>query len=126
MDAPVTRPAALKAIHATRLLLLNELRRYVRLPLAAPVEVMCGSTRYSAISAEISVGGMSLRANGAVPPLNSTAQAMFSVPKSSDVSMASIICWTDAHSSQFGLRFDPNSEGRTAVKAWIEEYLDLE
>lgn len=126
MDAPVGRPAALKAIHATRLLLLNELRRYVRLPLATQVEVTSGGSRYNATSAEISAGGMSLKADRAVPPLNSTAYASFSVPGSSQLNMAAIVCWTDAHSSQFGLRFEPEAPGRMEIRTWIEDYLDLD
>ena len=126
MDSPVARPAALKAIHATRLLLLNELRRYVRLPLATPVEVMCGGSRYPATSVEISAGGMSLKADRACPPLNSTAYATFAVPGSSQLNIASAVCWSDAHSSQFGLKFEPAAPDRQAIREWIEDYLDLD
>jgi PilZ domain len=126
MDAPVARPAALKAIHATRLLLLNELRRYVRLPLATPVEVTCNGSRYGATSAEISAGGMSLKADHAIPPLNSTAYASFAIPGSSQLNLAANVCWTDAHSHQFGLKFEPGAPGREAIRTWIEDYLDLD
>jgi hypothetical protein len=126
LDAPVVRPAALKAIHSTRLLLLNELRRYVRLPLAAPTDVECGSSRYSAMSAEISAGGMSLQCKGPCPPVNSTAYASFAVPGSGHLNIACTVCWTDTPSSQFGLRFEPGAPGRQAIKAWIDDYLDLD
>jgi len=125
LDSPVTRSAAVKAIHSTRLLLLNELRRYVRLPLAAPVTLDYGVSRFKATSVEISAGGMSLEYKGSCPPTESTVYASFAVPGSAQLSIESVVCWTDAQAGQFGLRFFPPAEGRQAVKAWIEDYLDL-
>jgi hypothetical protein len=126
LDSPVTRQTALKAIHSTRLLLLNELRRYVRLPLAAPVAIEYGSRRFTATSAEISGGGMSLQSQDHCPPPDITVYASFAVPGSAQLDIASIVCWSDVKSRQFGLRFDPAAEGRLAVKAWIENYLGLD
>lgn len=126
LDSPVVRPAALKAIHSTRLLLLNELRRYVRLPLAAPTVVDCGTSRYQATSAEISAGGMSLQAKGGCPPENSSVYASFAVPGSGQVSIAGTVCWSNKDAAQFGIRFDPEAQGREKLKAWIENYLDFD
>jgi hypothetical protein len=126
LDSPVTRQAAVKAIHSTRLLLLNELRRYVRLPLAAPVAVEYGSRRFAATSAEISGGGMSLECTGPCPPADAAVRALFAVPGSAQLDIASVVCWSDGKNEQFGLRFDPAAEGRLAVKAWIEDYLGLD
>ncbi len=126
LDSPVARPAALKAIRASRLLLLNELRRYVRLPLAAPVMLEYGISRFAATSVEISAGGMSLQAKDRCPPADSSLYAAFSVPGSALLNIASTVCWSDDKSRQFGLRFEPAADGRQAVKKWIEEYLDLD
>lgn len=126
LDSPVGRQAALKAIHSTRLLLLNELRRYVRLPLAAPTSIDGGSRRYSAISVEISAGGMSLQCKGDCPPASMTGNASFAVPGSAQLNIASTVCWTDTNSAQFGIRFDPDAEGRQAIRTWIDDYLDLD
>ncbi len=126
LDAPVARQAAVKAIHATRLLLLNELRRYVRLPLATPVKVEYGSRRFTATSLEISAGGMSLQCPDYCPPGDASVLAAFAVPNSAPLQIASTVCWTDAKAMQFGLRFDPIAEHREAVKKWIEDYLDLD
>jgi len=126
LNSPVTRQAAVKAIHSTRLLLLNELRRYVRLPLAAPVALEHGSRRFTATSAEISGGGMSLQCTDPCPPADTTVRALFAVPGSAQLDIASVVCWSDGKNGQFGLRFDPAAEGRQAVKAWIEDYLGLE
>jgi hypothetical protein len=126
LDAPVARPAALKAIHSTRLLLLNELRRYVRLPLAAPTTIQYGASRFTATSSEISAGGMSLQSTGECPPANVSVYATFAIPGSSQLTISGNVCWVEREARQFGLRFEPEAEGRQAVKAWIEEYLDLD
>lgn len=124
-DAPVSRTAAVKAIRGTRLLLFNELRRYVRLPLAAPVAVDYGSQRYNATSLEVSAGGMSLQYRQSCPPNNTNVSVSFAVPGAALVSVPAIVCWTDRSSSQFGVRFDAEAEGREPIKAWIEDYLGI-
>lgn len=126
LEPPVTRPAVVKAIHSTRLLLLNELRRYVRLPLAAPVTLEYESRRWTATSVEISVGGMSLQVNDGCPPPDITVSASFAVPGSKQLTIASDVCWSDEKAGQFGLRFNPAADDREQVKAWIDAYLGLD
>lgn len=126
LDSPITRPAALKAIHSTRLLLLNELRRYLRLPLAAPVSLEYESRRIAATSVEVSAGGMSISCKEKSLPIGTTLFASFAVPGSAQLNMAGTICWIDEKHSEFGLRFEPSAEDRRHVKAWIETYLGIE
>ena len=126
LDSPVDRPAAVKAIHSSRLLLLNELRRYVRLPLAAPVVLEYGSRRLTATSVEISSGGMSLQCKDRCPPPDTTVYASFAVPGCAQLNITSAVCWSDDKNGQFGLRFNPPADGRQAVKAWIDNYLGLD
>ncbi len=126
LDAPVARQAAVKAIHSTRLLLLNELRRYVRLPLATPVMVEHGSRRINATSVEVSAGGMSLHAADSCPPTDAAVSASFAVPDSAQIQIAGIVCWSDPRAKQFGVRFDPAAEARAPVQAWIETYLGID
>src|SRR5229473_256344 len=59
---PLERPAALKLVRATRILVLHEFRRYARIPVMTEVSVVCADgRRLSTSSAEISSGGMSLK-----------------------------------------------------------------
>jgi PilZ domain len=125
LEPPVTRPAAIKAIRSTRLLLLNELRRYVRLPLAAPVTIEQESRRWTATSVEISMGGMSLQIDDHCPPPDTGVSASFAVPGSAQINIASTVCWSDERHRQFGLRFNPAAEDRELIKGWIEAYLGL-
>lgn len=125
LDSPVSRTAAIKAIRGTRLLLFNELRRYVRLPLATPTTIDYGKDRYNATSLEVSAGGMSLEYRQSCPPANEIVSVSFAVPGAAQVSVPAIVCWTDRKSNQFGVRFDQEAQGRQAVKAWIEDYLGI-
>jgi PilZ domain len=61
-DEPLERSAALKLVRATRMLVLHEFRRYVRIPVITEVSVVTAENRQlTATSHEISSGGMSLR-----------------------------------------------------------------
>src|SRR5208283_5510200 len=58
---PLERPSALKLIRATRLLVVHEFRRYVRIPVMTEVAVVGDGRRVSASSIEMSSGGMSVK-----------------------------------------------------------------
>ncbi len=126
LQPPVARAAAIKAVHSTRLLLLNELRRYVRLPLAAPVTIESQSRKWIATAMEISIGGMSLTTDDHVPQPETVVSACFVVPGSEQLSISSTVCWCNEVDRQFGLRFERSAPDRELVNAWIESYLGLE
>src|SRR5579871_6624073 len=59
---PLERPAAMKLVRATQMLVLHELRRYVRIPVITEISVVAAEgSRLSATSIEVSSGGMSMR-----------------------------------------------------------------
>ena len=58
---PVERQSALKVVRSTHLLVVHELRRYVRLPVVAAVKVDLGKNSFTATTAEISAGGISMK-----------------------------------------------------------------
>ena len=58
---PLERPAALKLVRATRMLVQHEFRRYVRIPVITEVAISGDGRRLSATSIEISSGGMSVK-----------------------------------------------------------------
>src|SRR5579863_7975611 len=65
---PLERPAALKLVRATHMLVLHEFRRYVRIPVMTEVTVVShDGHRLSASSLEISAGGMSLKSAEDMP-----------------------------------------------------------
>src|SRR5882672_10990508 len=59
---PLDRPAALKLVRATQMLVLHEFRRYVRIPIITEISVIAGENQhFKASSHEISTGGMSVK-----------------------------------------------------------------
>src|ERR1700688_1371964 len=59
---PLERPAAMKLVRATHMLVLHEFRRYVRIPIMTDVTVAThDGRRMSTSSIDVSSGGMSLK-----------------------------------------------------------------
>lgn len=121
---PLERPAALKLVRATRMLVLHEFRRYVRIPVITEVALTTSENRrLTANSQEISSGGMSLTSNY---ELSSGAGieisfALLTLPR---IWVRGTISWRKPSSKSFGVRFDPKDERRLRIKEWIEAYLE--
>jgi hypothetical protein len=108
---PLDRATALKVVRATHLLVVHELRRYVRLPVVTEVVVETGGASLAAASLEISQGGMSLR-------------AAFTLPNGLRINISAVVCWRKEREHSFGIRFTPQDPSRAAVKNWVDEYLE--
>lgn len=120
---PVERLAALKVVHATHLLVLHELRCYVRVPLVMEVQLQNGKSHLTVNSQEISGGGMSLESDPTLP-VNQTLKIMFQLPKGARVELQGAVCWERPGEKLFGIRFEP-SDGRDVVRQWIADYLEI-
>jgi CheY-like chemotaxis protein len=118
---PLERPAALKLVRATHLLVLHEFRRYVRIPVMTEVSVVGEGHRFSAGSIEISSGGMSLKSPEEVP-VGTSLEVSFSLLTLPRVVVRSTVSWHKPKS--FGVRFDAADERRRKVKVWIDSYLE--
>lgn len=124
METPVERQTALRAVRATHLLILNEFRRYVRIPVVAKVDLFNGESQVVASTVEISGGGMSLRYRGELK-MNDQVQAVVELPGRSTTRIRGVVSWLHPQESIAGVRFDPEDERRLIVKSWIEEYLEI-
>jgi len=118
---PLERPAMLKLVRATRLLVLHEFRRYVRIPVMTEVSLIGDGRRTTATSIEMSSGGMSLKT---VEDFSTGANveisfALMTLPR---VNLRAVVSWNKPKS--VGVRFDPNDERRFKVKTWIDSYLE--
>src|SRR5947209_8684943 len=60
LNSPLDRSAVLNMARSTCALLLNELRRYVRIPLVIEVIIDSPKGRFSGLSREVSAGGISV------------------------------------------------------------------
>jgi PilZ domain len=121
---PLERPAALKLVRATQVLVLHEFRRYLRIPVITEITVTTTEgASFTATSQEISSGGMSLRGAEAVSAGESVeiSFALLTLPR---IWVRSTVTWRKTPSRTFGIRFDPKDDRRFRIKEWIDAYLE--
>ncbi len=120
---PLERSAAMKLVRSTRMLVLHEFRRYVRVPVMTEVGIVLNDGgRITATSQEISSGGMSLRGNHVLEP-GSQVEVSFSLLTLPRVWVRGQVTWKKPNKS-FGIRFDATDERRARLKEWIVAYLE--
>ena len=120
-NEPLERPAALKLVRATRMLVLHEFRRYVRIPVMTEVSLVGDGRRVSASSIEISTGGMSLKSSEDFS-IGTNVEISFSLMTLPRVNVRGVVSWRKPKS--LGVRFDASDERRQKVKIWIDSYLE--
>jgi hypothetical protein len=119
---PLERPAALKLVRATHMLVLHEFRRYARIPIMTEVTVVSPDNhRLTASSVEVSSGGMSLKSSEDMPA-GTNVEVSFSLLTLPRVNVRGVVTWRKVKS--FGVRFDPTDDRRHKVKEWIDAYLE--
>ena len=118
---PLERPAMLKLVRATRLLVLHEFRRYVRIPVITEVSIIGEGRRLTATSVEMSSGGMSLNSVEAFSP-GAHVEISFALMTLPRVNLRGVISWNKPKS--LGVRFDPHDDRRLKLKTWIDSYLE--
>jgi len=120
-NEPLERPAALKLVRATRMLVLHEFRRYVRIPVMTEVAVIGDGRRIVASSIEMSSGGMSVKSSEDFS-IGTNVEVCFSLMTLPRVNVRGVVSWHKPKS--FGVRFDAADERRQKVKIWIDSYLE--
>lgn len=124
-DEPLERQGVLRVVRATHLLVIHELRRYVRIPVVTETTVDAGGAKkLVGASQEVSAGGMSLRSSSSIPSQD-TVRVTFTLPGGKPVKVRAQVCWSRPADNLYGLRFDNTDEARNAVKTWIDLYLEL-
>jgi CheY-like chemotaxis protein len=119
---PLERPAAMKLVRATHMLVLHEFRRYARIPIMTDVTVVSNDGhRLSASSTDVSSGGMSCRSSEDMPS-GTNVEISFSLLTLPRVTVRGVVTWRKTKS--FGVRFDASDERRQKIKTWIDAYLE--
>jgi hypothetical protein len=123
-DEPLDRQSVLKVVRATHLLVIHELRRYVRVPVIAEATLDAGTTMAKVMTVEVSSGGMSVRSTN---PLGSKDAVRVSarLPGLDNLEVRAFICWARPAEKLYGLRFDPSDQRRLQVRRWIDQYLEI-
>jgi hypothetical protein len=122
-NEPLERPAALKLVRATQMLVLHEFRRYVRIPVITEVSMLAGQKRFSASSQEVSSGGMSLKSDEDVSP-GQPVEISFALLTLPRIWVRATVSWYKPASKTFGIRFDQHDERRLRIKEWVDSYLE--
>jgi PilZ domain-containing protein len=121
---PLERPTVLKLVRATQMLVLHELRRYVRIPVITEIAVvMSDGRRITATSIEVSSGGMSLRSAEDLST-GQTAEISFALLTLPRIWVRGAVTWRNVNGKAFGFRFDAQDERRFKIKGWIDSYLE--
>ena len=120
-NEPLERPAALKLIRATRMLVLHEFRRYVRIPVMTEVCIIGDGRKIVGSSIEMSSGGMSVKSSEDFSN-GTSVEVSFALMTLPRVNLRGAICWRKPKS--IGVRFDSTDERRLRVKSWIDSYLE--
>jgi hypothetical protein len=123
-NSPVDRSGALKVIRGTHLLVVHELRRYVRIPMVSPLELKYDYQTHKGSLHEISGGGMSLEAGVSVT-IGQNVEVTFQLPGIETLSLRAVVAWVRRDQRLIGLRFDAGEPNRFRVKNWIDQYLDI-
>ena len=130
IDAPVNRASALKVVRASHLLVLNELRRYARVPLVIEVRLEAEQRSLDVTTVEVSAGGLSVHTDRLLGintslALTFTLPGLPGTPKASEIKVRGVVAWVNAQEERVGIRFDPTDSRRTAVKQWVDKYLNI-
>ena len=124
LDEPLDRSSVLKVVRSTHLLVVHELRRYVRIPVVVETVIDDGShKKITAVTQEVSGGGLSLRSSSKIS--SDSARISFTLPGAKPISIRAVICWSRVKEDLYGFRFDPSDPARQAVKNWIDQYLEI-
>ncbi len=118
---PLERAAMLKLVRATRLLVLHEFRRYVRIPVMTEVSIVGDGRRVSATSVEMSSGGMSIQTSEDFST-GTNIEVSFSLMTLPRVNIRGVVSWNRPKS--VGVRFDASDDRRFKIKTWIDSYLE--
>ncbi|MGH9555440.1 MAG: PilZ domain-containing protein [Terriglobales bacterium] len=120
---PLDRQAALKVVRATRLLVINELRIYVRVPILLELNIDSEGRRFKAATQEVSAGGMSLSVEQKLK-VGQVVDISFTLPDGQQVKVGASVCWL-RNPDLAGIRFEATDERRLAVRRWIDDYLGI-
>jgi c-di-GMP-binding flagellar brake protein YcgR len=106
------------------MLVLHEMRRYVRIPVITEISLaMSDGRKVTATSIEVSSGGMSLRSaeDISVGQAGEVSFALLTLPR---IWIRCAVSWRNAHGKTFGIRFDSQDERRFRMKEWVDAYLE--
>lgn len=125
LNDPPDRQNLLRVIRATHLLVLHELRRYVRIPIVTEVEIRLNGSFHKGTMIEVSGGGLSMETRAPLT-LGAGVEVAFRLPNAEQLSLRGTVVWARPDAGTIGVRYEVDDPDRVAVKAWIDDYLEIE
>jgi PilZ domain len=125
LDEPLDRSSVMKVVRSTHLLVVNELRRYARVPVSSRAQIETPRGNAPVTTVEISSGGLSVRSSMALAAAGAVRVAL-SLPRSKPLVLRAFLCWERQGAEKiYGLRFDPTDPERAKIRNWIDQYLEI-
>jgi hypothetical protein len=123
---PGKRTDAIKVLRSAQTLLVHELRRYARIPLATAVEVIIRGEKLQAVSREVSGGGLSLHFEK-LPSVSKSDYVELSllIPPGQSLHVKGVVCWIHETDNVFGVQFMADAAALGPVRSWIDDYLGI-
>jgi hypothetical protein len=121
---PLERQDAMRGVRSAHLLIIHELRRYIRVPIVLECIVdLLGGGKISGLTRDLSYGGMSVIAPTRVS-VDHAGEVSFTLPNDTRVKVGAIVLWR--HEPELvGLRFEAADDRRLQIRPWIDDYLKL-
>jgi len=118
----MTDAAISRAVEHTYLLLSGKLRRYTRVPLYVSVNIQSGSVSFTAITEDLSGGGISVNsAPMSVIGMGHPVTVRLMLPGNEALNIPGIICRISG--GQVGVQFQRGPE-QDRLRKWVEDFLE--
>ena len=125
LDEPLDRPSVIKVVRSTHLLVMNELRRYARVPMVTRAVIETSSGTFPVMTVEISAGGMSVTSPATIAAKGPVLVSL-TLPGAARFSVRAQISWERKGNDKiYGLRFDVNDQARAKIRSWIDHQLEI-
>ena len=118
----MTDAAIARAVEHTYLLLAGKLRRYTRVPLYVPVSIQSGTVSFTAITEDLSGGGVSVNsAPMSVIGMGKPVTVRLMLPGNEALNIPGIICRISG--GQVGVQFERGPE-QDRLRTWVDDFLE--
>lgn len=121
---PVDRQDAMRGVRSAHLLIIHELRRYIRVPIVLEFTLdLMGGGKFSGVTRDVSYGGMSVITPTRVS-VDHAGEVSFTLPNDTRIKVGATVLWR--HEPELvGLRFEGGDDRRLQIRPWIDDYLKL-
>jgi len=121
---PLERQDVMRGVRSAHLLIIHELRRYIRVPIVLEFAVeLMGGGKVSGVTRDLSYGGMSVITSTRVS-VDHAGEISFTLPNDARIKVGATVLWR--HEPELvGLRFEAGDDRRLQIRPWIDDYLKL-